>query len=173
MSAPRLDAEDPLQGVMSEIVSAQSSLNMYPDPIVGATGYVSQTDENARHAMEHLHAAFALVDRACKDRDAMRAKLHRMETKLAERRPSDACGEYLTGAAALLGLKASGMDESPQAEDLRDVMDDLWRRLSTADQAHARTLVARIIESIDPTGHDPGDEDRAHAIDFSRKVGGP
>lgn len=87
-------------------------------------------------------------------------------------RPSDACTEYVAAAATLVGLNAAGAEESPQAEDLRDMMDDLWRRLSPADQAHARTLVARIIESIDPTGHDPGDEDRAHAIDFSRKVGG-
>jgi hypothetical protein len=47
------------RNVSSEIISAESSLNMYPERIKGAEGYLSAVDKNAAHAMEHLRAAFA------------------------------------------------------------------------------------------------------------------
>lgn len=69
MSAPKNDYEDPLHGALCEIISAQSSLNMYPAPIEGPPRrYLSESDEWAQHAMEHLHAAFDLIARALKER---------------------------------------------------------------------------------------------------------
>lgn len=53
---------------MNEVVSAMSSLNMPADLIPGAQGYLSQTDANAKHAMEHLNAVFQLLQRAILDR---------------------------------------------------------------------------------------------------------
>ncbi len=89
MSAPFLSVVDPLQGAMNEVVSAQSSLNMYADPIPGATGYVSQTDANVKHAMEHLRAVLVLLDRAWKARDADHEKFHRAQLKLIEKKSNE------------------------------------------------------------------------------------
>jgi hypothetical protein len=84
MSAPFLDVKDALLGVLNEVVSAMSSLNMYPDPIQGAEGYTSQVDANAKHAMEHLRAAFDLASRASQERDQLRTKIYCLEKRLAE-----------------------------------------------------------------------------------------
>jgi len=160
VSAPFLGHDDPLPGAMSELVSAQSSLNMHADPIPGATGYVSETDANVKHAMEHIHAAFELLDRAWKAREADRTKFHRAQQKLSERSPNTGCAEYAGAAAALLALDRRGLSESDEAEALRDSMDARWYGMSGADQAHARALVALLAERFEKTGHDPGDEDR-------------
>lgn len=45
-----------IQGALSELVSAESSLNMYPD--------TSTVDGNAKHALVHMHAAFRLMNMA-------------------------------------------------------------------------------------------------------------
>lgn len=160
MSAPFPDHDDPLRGAMSELVSAQSSLNMYADPIPGATGYVSETDANVKHAMEHLRAVLELLNRVWRVREADRMKFHRVQLKLAERKPNEACATYAGFAVALLGLGQAGFDESHDAEQVRDSMDTLWHLMSGADQAHARALVARLVEQFETAGHDPGDEDR-------------
>ena len=47
---------------VAELVSAMSSLNMYPEQIDGAEGYLSETDANAKHAMEHIQAALRLLN---------------------------------------------------------------------------------------------------------------
>ena len=45
------------QSATSELISAMSSLNMYPEPIKGKPGnYISETDSNVKHAMEHLQS---------------------------------------------------------------------------------------------------------------------
>jgi hypothetical protein len=160
MSAPFLDHDDPLRGAMSELVSAQSSLNMHADPIPGATGYVSETDANVKHAMEHLHAVFVLLHEAWKAREVDRTKFFRVQQKLAEHRPNEACATYVGFATALLGFGQIGLDESDDADGVRDSMDTLWHLMSGADQAHARALVARLVEQFDEAGHDPGDESR-------------
>ena len=59
----------PSNDLSHEIISAMSSLNMEPEPIVPAPVrdpdsnplYLSQTDVWAKHAMEHLHAAMGLI----------------------------------------------------------------------------------------------------------------
>lgn len=62
MSAPfksrdNAGARSIVQTLMCEVVSAMSSLNMYPDPKAapeGCPGYLSETDGWAAHCMEHL-----------------------------------------------------------------------------------------------------------------------
>lgn len=54
------DISENLRGVLSNILSAESALNMYPSPIEGVKDkYLSESDEWAKHAMEHLRAAFS------------------------------------------------------------------------------------------------------------------
>jgi hypothetical protein len=56
-SRPDAGARSIVQVLMNEVVSAMSSLNMYPEPKAapeGAPGYLSETDEWAAHCMEHL-----------------------------------------------------------------------------------------------------------------------
>jgi len=62
MSDP-FQGSKPLRGLALEIISAQSSLNMYPEPIPPKEGedsnrYLSDSDAWAKHSMEHLHQAF-------------------------------------------------------------------------------------------------------------------
>lgn len=60
MSRPFHDYADPIHGALIEITSAISSLNMQPEPILGADtpgAYICETDANVKHAIEHLHAA--------------------------------------------------------------------------------------------------------------------
>jgi hypothetical protein len=84
MSTPSLDHEDPLQGALSEILSAESALHMHPDPIPETTGFLSETDAWAKHAVEHLHAAFELVNRAHRDRGRLEGQIFRLQTRVRE-----------------------------------------------------------------------------------------
>lgn len=68
MSDPRTDYRDTPQGIVTELISAMSALNMEPSPlppdeIKHDTGYLSDTDMWVRHAMEHLHAAYGLAQK--------------------------------------------------------------------------------------------------------------
>lgn len=160
MSAPFLDHDDPLRGALNELVSAQSSLNMHADPIPGATGYISETDANVKHAMEHIHAVFELVNRAFMDRDTARLKFWRMQVKLAEKTPNERCALYVANGAALLALDRQGLGESSEADALRDSMNAQWYLMPESDQVHARALAAVLGEQFEVAGHDPGDEAR-------------
>ena len=49
-----------IQDIMSELISAQSALNMLPEPIENPKGeYLSETDHWAKHCMKHLRQLFA------------------------------------------------------------------------------------------------------------------
>lgn len=68
MSEPRTDYHSLPNGITTEIMSAMSALNMNPEPlppdqIKHDTGYLADTDRWAAHAMDHLHAAYALVQK--------------------------------------------------------------------------------------------------------------
>jgi hypothetical protein len=70
-----------LQGIMCEIISAQSSLNMYPQPIPNTEDkYLSESDKWAKHCMEHLRQLFqnvkTLHDRVEHDNDLRLVKVH-------------------------------------------------------------------------------------------------
>jgi hypothetical protein len=69
MGAPSTDHRDALEGALQELISAMSALNMEPDPIPGATGFLSDTDAWVRHAMEHLTAVAHLLIRAQRERN--------------------------------------------------------------------------------------------------------
>ena len=84
-----------LQSALGEILSAESSLNMHPEPVdlepevqkskiwAGEiSGYLSETDANAAHAMEHLHAAFALVAKAQLEQEALKHQVFRLVEQL-------------------------------------------------------------------------------------------
>ncbi len=65
MSEPYLDVETPLKGARQEIIRAMSSLNMEPESLEDVAEediYLSQRDRWASHAMEHLEAAFELLE---------------------------------------------------------------------------------------------------------------
>jgi hypothetical protein len=67
VSAPRTDYEDPLHGVIAELISAQSSLNMEPEPLekpLGDGQFLSERDKWASHAMEHITAAIDIAFKA-------------------------------------------------------------------------------------------------------------
>lgn len=67
MSAPRTDYVDPIEGARIELISAMSALNMEPSPIEHPIGpYLSDRDEWARHAYEHIIVAFGLLERVRK-----------------------------------------------------------------------------------------------------------
>jgi len=64
MGAPRTDYSNHIEGIIQELISAQSSLNMEPSPIspeYEGGFYLSETDEWAKHAYEHIGAALKLA----------------------------------------------------------------------------------------------------------------
>ncbi len=71
---------------MSELVGAISSLNMEADPIIGATGYLSETDAWAKHAVDHMHAVFVLLNEAYQEREGLKTKIFRLEVAAAKAR---------------------------------------------------------------------------------------
>lgn len=86
MSAPK-NHDDALIGALYETVSAMSALNMEPDPLPGLQGgYLSERDGWAKHAVEHLHAVFDLLGRACQERNILRDQIYRLERELAARK---------------------------------------------------------------------------------------
>lgn len=85
MSEPKKRYEDKIQGALNELVSAMSALNMHPDPIPNSEGYLSETDGWAKHAMEHMHAVFELLNEAHKEREKLKYKIYRLEVSLKEK----------------------------------------------------------------------------------------
>lgn len=83
-----------IQSALGELVSAESSLNMYPDvqecsncriAVLAQDGlYLSQTDSNAAHAVEHLHAAFRLMNMAHHDQESLKTQVYRLVVQLQE-----------------------------------------------------------------------------------------
>lgn len=63
---PKMTASELLHRAANEIVSAESSLHMYPDPSPGehGRGFLSDVDGNAAHSLEHMRSAFAHVSEA-------------------------------------------------------------------------------------------------------------
>lgn len=60
MSKPH--AYENISSVAIEIISGCSSLHMYPDPIENPKGeYISDTDANVHHSLEHFHAAVDML----------------------------------------------------------------------------------------------------------------
>jgi hypothetical protein len=81
-----------LQDALCEIISAQSSLNMPPDPIAPEPStvplhrplFVSETDGNAAHSIEHMRAAFALVRKGAQAQEALKTQVYRLVVQLKE-----------------------------------------------------------------------------------------
>lgn len=106
-----------IQSALCELVSAESSLNMYPDPILldpgiaddtclmrslydgGAVGectcdprkdhsartrYTSESDGNAKHSVEHLHAAFRLMQMAHHDQESLKMQVYKLVVQLKD-----------------------------------------------------------------------------------------
>jgi hypothetical protein len=84
MGKPFLNAENPIQGAMCEVISAMSSLNMAPEPMKHDPKcfYLSQTDARASHAMEHMQAVCELLRRAEHEREMFRVQVCRLEIRL-------------------------------------------------------------------------------------------
>lgn len=62
MSDPRTDYRDPVEGAMSELISAQSALNMEPEALEQPDGpYISDLDKWAKHAYDHIAAAMEML----------------------------------------------------------------------------------------------------------------
>ena len=62
MSTPRDYYSNPVYGAILEIMSGMSSLHMNPSPIPGEEGFLSDTDDNVKHAIEHFQQAIKLLD---------------------------------------------------------------------------------------------------------------
>lgn len=106
-----------LQNALCELVSAESSCNMFPEPIPadptvaadscemrvtpdggavgvctcdprlnheGRTRYISESDANVEHALEHLHAAFRLLNMAYHDQESLKTQVYKLVVQLKE-----------------------------------------------------------------------------------------
>ncbi len=89
-----------IQSALCELLSVESSLNMRPDPIdpdiirtVDMWGrvtaepkllYTSTIDGNAKHAIEHAHAAFRLMNMAHHDQEGLKLQVFRLAEQLRE-----------------------------------------------------------------------------------------
>ena len=87
-----------IQSALCELVSAESSCNMYPDPIPSErTGdpeidayepervrYISESDANVKHALEHMHAAFRLMNMAHHDQESLKTQVYKLVCQLHE-----------------------------------------------------------------------------------------
>jgi hypothetical protein len=86
MSTPFEKYENKIQGVLNEVVSAMSALNMEPEPLkepIGNGFYLSERDGWAAHCMEHLRAVFQLANEAYQERESDRMALFRKDEALA------------------------------------------------------------------------------------------
>lgn len=79
---------DPIQGAMLELISAQSSLNMAPEPMEHKPEefYLSQVDYWAAHSMEHMQAVFKYLRAAEKKIRRLEDQVRRYQIELAEGR---------------------------------------------------------------------------------------
>lgn len=78
-----------IQSALCELVSVESSLNMEPDMLTNtgdpdSHGYTSEVDGNARHAIEHAHAAFRLMNMAYHDQEALKTQVYKLVVQLKE-----------------------------------------------------------------------------------------
>ena len=59
---PRTDYKDKLEGAIHELISAQSALNMEPEPIKDPKNvFLCDKDKWASHAYDHILAATELI----------------------------------------------------------------------------------------------------------------
>ena len=91
MSAPidttKVGKYNAIQNALCELVSAESSLNMEPDFVPDDDtehGYTSEIDLNAKHAVEHMHAAFRLMNMAHHDQESLKTQVFRLVVQLRE-----------------------------------------------------------------------------------------
>lgn len=79
MSKPKVDWGKPFEGVSTEVRSAMSALNMYPEPLPEEEQgeYLSESDFWAKHSMEHLFAALDSQEAMRKQVMALRHQLWR------------------------------------------------------------------------------------------------
>jgi hypothetical protein len=110
MSKPKINYKDVLAGAAMQITSAMSSLNMLPEPVPappGSNEYLSETDANAAHAMEHLTAAAQLVERAREE----------LEPYLAEKRIRELIAEHAEEVPAFKPRRPLNDDEPDGYEE--------------------------------------------------------
>lgn len=87
MSAPSVPSdseEDPIRMGMHEVLSGISALNMDPDPIEGATGFLSKTDNMAAHAVKHLTSAFDWLNLASSKKEEAKERSRSKARKIIE-----------------------------------------------------------------------------------------
>ena len=96
MSEPRKNNQNKLSGALSELASAMSALNMYPeklekpgfDPDGDEVHYLRHTDKWANHCYEHLEAAIDYVCAAMKEKEQIETtteeylRLHELRYKI-------------------------------------------------------------------------------------------
>ena len=83
----KANKENPISSVYREIISAESSLNMPPDPIAAEDDehyYLSQLDGWAKHAIEHLHQAFKNLAEVEKQLSKLKAENTKLRIRIAE-----------------------------------------------------------------------------------------
>ena len=90
MCEPFDNYEEPLRGVSSEIISGMSSLNMEPEPVKepgNCNGYISDLDENVKHAMTHFKKAFDLLIQHNKEESIFFNKIKELLFKASFKKP--------------------------------------------------------------------------------------
>jgi hypothetical protein len=89
MCKPFNHYEEPARGAMLEITSALTALHMHPDPIVPdpeSPGYLTDCDAWAKHAEEHLHAAYKQARAADREIAKLKNRIYRLGLRAAEQR---------------------------------------------------------------------------------------
>lgn len=145
MSDPRTDYRDTPQGIVTELISAMSALNMEPSPlppdeIKHDTGYLSDTDKWVRHAMEHIYAAYGMAQKTGKVYYLLEVL---MSTHGVEMKPSVESGEE-----AALPMKYS---HGEIVEFLTKQYQQTRTRLTFQSLAHEVVEMARQRKEICPS----------------------
>lgn len=81
-----------LQSSLCEIISAQSALHMPPEPqptsnpaaLEFRPAFLSETDVMVAHSIEHMRAAFALVNKAHQAQESLKTQVFRLVVQLRE-----------------------------------------------------------------------------------------
>lgn len=94
MSEPRTDHPKKAEGAGYEILSGLSALHQEPAPIPKPGRFISESDTNVQHAMDHFHAAFNLteqsavqIDSLCREAAYVLAVYHHRESISIENDP--------------------------------------------------------------------------------------
>lgn len=173
MSDPRTDYNDPLDGAISELISAMSALNMEPDPVVpadpppGQPLFLVDVDAWAKHAETHMHAAVQAIRKAHVQREVLRTALafvaidiregrldraqSRIDTALEKAEPATAPVLSVDQLTVLRGLVRERLNaERRSSEALREIAAHAPQAHVAEARVQALTALAELLADCAP-----------------------